>query len=260
MLDRTVPRRPVRGAHNKATRNAKPVKADPLPTTHADFVSLTISRKACTPIEQTIVQKRNAGSHWEKIAVDTGYTLTTVRQKHRSAQQKVTAYRLPRRAPDQAKPGYVYFLRSEDHIKIGYAVDVAARMKELQCGNPARLQLLGVIAAAPADERAMHQRFSESREEGEWFRRSRALLDFIESTEARRIVMKHPAVIHPKQKHSRRKKMPSHEQMLVIRARQADPPVPWAELAAERGLSHGEVRRMHGRAERLLARQQPNDV
>ena len=91
----------------------------------------------------------------------------------------------PATAVTAKQPGYVYFIQSGDHIKIGYAINVVKRMDELQIGNPEALRLLGVMAGKPSDERALHRRFNSDRVKGEWFRSSGNLIAFIESESTR---------------------------------------------------------------------------
>lgn len=69
-------------------------------------------------------------------------------------------------------------------IKIGVASDVKARLAELQVGNPVKLTLLGTINDIPRskilnEERRLHKQFADLRAEGEWFRASGRLIDFI---------------------------------------------------------------------------------
>lgn len=66
----------------------------------------------------------------------------------------------------------VYFIedKSSRAIKIGVANDPAARLAELQVGNPDRLVLLGAIPGGYADEMKLHERFADHRCGGEWFR------------------------------------------------------------------------------------------
>lgn len=79
----------------------------------------------------------------------------------------------------------VYFIRECREggcIKIGYTQEsVWGRMLELQTGNSARLEAIGIIPdASIVDEFALHNRFSEFRVLGEWFRPAAELLDFIQ--------------------------------------------------------------------------------
>lgn len=67
-------------------------------------------------------------------------------------------------------PGFVYFLRGGDHVKIGHSRDVEKRRAELQTGNPYQLELLAQVPGSPVDERALHKRFAAERVAGEWFR------------------------------------------------------------------------------------------
>ena len=66
--------------------------------------------------------------------------------------------------------GFVYFIRAGDGpIKIGWALDPIARLKELQVGNPEPLQLLMTLADDGKLESELHRRFAHLRLCGEWF-------------------------------------------------------------------------------------------
>lgn len=85
-----------------------------------------------------------------------------------------------RRTPLSAvnDPGWVYYIRMGDVIKIGYAKDVARRMR----AYPPSAMLLAAHPGTPAVERDMHKRFSADLDRGrEWFRESEALVAHIES-------------------------------------------------------------------------------
>lgn len=75
---------------------------------------------------------------------------------------------------------FVYFIQaSSGPIKIGVAVDVAARLAELQIGSHESLNLLGVVTGDAAREGELHGMFSSLRIRGEWFRPADELLEFI---------------------------------------------------------------------------------
>lgn len=77
---------------------------------------------------------------------------------------------------------HVYFLREEESgpIKIGMAVDVEARISQLQGGNHRKLTLVGLIMnATPDAERRIHKSFKHHRIRGEWFHPGEDLLQFI---------------------------------------------------------------------------------
>jgi hypothetical protein len=69
---------------------------------------------------------------------------------------------------------YVYFMRTADPrwVKIGVARDPEARRRELQGGNPFRIEVAALIEAeAPFEvENFLHRRFKHLRSQGEWFR------------------------------------------------------------------------------------------
>jgi hypothetical protein len=78
----------------------------------------------------------------------------------------------------QNDPGWVYYIRMGDVIKIGYAIDVTKRMR----AYPPSAELLAAHPGTKAVERDMHKRFSEDLARGrEWFRESDDLIAHIAS-------------------------------------------------------------------------------
>ena len=72
---------------------------------------------------------------------------------------------------------WTYFIQAGDGpVKIGRATDVAARLRELQVGNPEKLKIL--CATKLLSEAQAHELFAEDRLRGEWFRPSEFLLNF----------------------------------------------------------------------------------
>jgi hypothetical protein len=70
----------------------------------------------------------------------------------------------------------LYFIRCQKFVKIGIAVDVPARLVQLQTGNPHALTVLAVQQdVAETLEGRMHTAFLEDHHNGEWFRFSRTL-------------------------------------------------------------------------------------
>ncbi|HLF10085.1 MAG TPA: GIY-YIG nuclease family protein [Gammaproteobacteria bacterium] len=67
--------------------------------------------------------------------------------------------------------GSVYFIRCNEYVKIGFAVDVNHRLCVLQVGCPHDLALVAVLAdVAPSMERIVHETFAENHARGEWFK------------------------------------------------------------------------------------------
>lgn len=67
---------------------------------------------------------------------------------------------------------YVYFIYSAGRVKIGRAVDVAARVSQIANGSPFRPALIYSIGGPRALEAELHARFAEDRVHREWFRLS----------------------------------------------------------------------------------------
>lgn len=92
--------------------------------------------------------------------------------------------------PDNEVLPVVYFISSEGKkgfpIKIGRSTTNAihGRLSSLQTGMPYKLSFMLVCHAEPEQELAMHRAFARIRLQGEWFRRTRDLVDFIKAVEA----------------------------------------------------------------------------
>ncbi|MBW4633917.1 MAG: GIY-YIG nuclease family protein [Iphinoe sp. HA4291-MV1] len=83
------------------------------------------------------------------------------------------------------KPGKrkscVYFIYCEkaNAIKIGYSLDVAARLSSLQTGNPCKLKVLTIVLGGVREEKVLHNFFDTSRLLGEWFTLSECLVHYL---------------------------------------------------------------------------------
>lgn len=77
--------------------------------------------------------------------------------------------------------GWVYFIRegSSGPVKIGWSKDPYKRMAALQTANPNQLILLGTIPGHLTEEKRLHQRFARDRMNGEWFRFSDEIRNFV---------------------------------------------------------------------------------
>jgi hypothetical protein len=69
---------------------------------------------------------------------------------------------------------YLYIIKCQDYHKIGIANDVEARLAQLATGNPYPLEVVVTYEFDNAEvvEKAIHQRYKENRNRGEWFRLS----------------------------------------------------------------------------------------
>lgn len=73
------------------------------------------------------------------------------------------------------EPGYVYFARFGDRIKIGFTTNLKQRM-----GNIPHDQMIGSVPGTMSDEKRCHAAFEHLRIVGEWFEPGQDLLDFID--------------------------------------------------------------------------------
>lgn len=81
---------------------------------------------------------------------------------------------------------FIYFILNQDSnaIKIGHAKNIDRRMKSLQTSSPAKLELLKLIPVqgrmeAKKLELSLHQKFSDIRLTGEWFKAEPILVQYI---------------------------------------------------------------------------------
>lgn len=80
---------------------------------------------------------------------------------------------------------YVYFIACEEFCKIGFSADPEIRLANLQSGVPFELKILHTVVGGETVERKLHEMFSGIRVRGEWFRKTTALLAYIEWLKAR---------------------------------------------------------------------------
>ena len=79
----------------------------------------------------------------------------------------------------------VYFIqRGSGPIKIGISSNVEGRLRTLQIGSAESLTLLRTEPGGRARERRLHAMFGGDRMEGEWFKPTRALRDYISGVRA----------------------------------------------------------------------------
>lgn len=84
---------------------------------------------------------------------------------------------------EKPKSGHVYFIQAGKGgpIKIGYSGNNPIyRLNAIQTGNHESLRLLAYFDAPLAMEGSLHEKFSELRLRGEWFRPDPRLIGFIE--------------------------------------------------------------------------------
>jgi len=75
---------------------------------------------------------------------------------------------------DVAKPGFVYFLRFSDRVKIGFSTDPRTRISQLPHD-----EVLAIFPGTRLNERQLHAAFGDLRLTGEWFTLDDRILDFV---------------------------------------------------------------------------------
>lgn len=119
------------------------------------------------------------------------YTATGHRRYYASTLERwaIPGHAVPEFVDFMSRKGLVYFFECDDFIKIGFSVDPESRLRQIQVsGNgttaPQNVNMreAKMITAAPGsrnDEMALHNRFAATRDEGEWFKKSAELLDYV---------------------------------------------------------------------------------
>lgn len=79
--------------------------------------------------------------------------------------------------------GSVYFILNPQSLslKIGHSRDPDRRRLQLQTGNSARLEIVGLLAAAREIETLAHEEFADLALEGEWFSDSALIVKWLTS-------------------------------------------------------------------------------
>lgn len=81
---------------------------------------------------------------------------------------------------EREDPKRVYVVGYGAYVKIGYSErPVWERIAALQTGSPEKIQVYGIINGTKETERQLHTRFAAYRLEGEWFRLSDEIRDWI---------------------------------------------------------------------------------
>ena len=76
---------------------------------------------------------------------------------------------------------FVYFIESNEFVKIGTTKDVHARIRILQTGSPFPMKLVGAIPGNERRERDIHKAFEHSHAYNEWFHKSPELMEYIDN-------------------------------------------------------------------------------
>jgi hypothetical protein len=125
--------------------------------------------------------QRRAGMRGRDLRHDDGtwYLLHEAKQfsedlrQHTQAERRGTAdpyaMRKARRGRRQKPKGFVYFIWSGDHIKIGYSADPLRRLSDISTLLPDGLRALVCVPGEMSDEHRLHHALRAHRKCGEWF-------------------------------------------------------------------------------------------
>lgn len=127
----------------------------------------------CYQCQIEVVDELSTKIDWPELS-EARKNMHRAERAARLAKWEVTK-RVNRTAP--AEVGYVYYIRINEHIKIGYAKDVTKRMRHYPPGS----ELLAVEPGTMRDEKDRHAQFKPYLVRGnEWFQPSDFLSKHIE--------------------------------------------------------------------------------
>lgn len=104
------------------------------------------------------------------------------RRKAEAERQKVEREALEQleKIASESGEGWVYFIESGGHIKIGFSSNVPSRMAQIETSSPFPVVILRQERGTVASEEAYHRRFAVCHLRREWFRFEGALKEFLE--------------------------------------------------------------------------------
>jgi hypothetical protein len=76
---------------------------------------------------------------------------------------------------------WIYFITDGEAIKVGSAICVESRCRELQVSHYRELRIIGKLRGTRKQERALHMRWGRFRIRGEWFRDAPEIRHFMET-------------------------------------------------------------------------------
>ncbi len=99
---------------------------------------------------------------WERRAVRNAKRLEELkRTRERLTKKPVKRTRSPLQ--------YVYFIRSQEFVKIGWTTSMETRLNNCQIGNPHPIELMAIMVGGPDEEATLHAHFRDDHHRGEWF-------------------------------------------------------------------------------------------
>lgn len=147
------------------------------PLSGEDFVTLRIDgHPLCDRhfVELTQAADQHHNRDWDSVII-------SYRRQHLKREREDAKAERVRKAR-RNQPGFVYYIRMDDLIKIGYAADVARRMR----AYPPSAELLAVHPGTPAVEARMHEDFRAFLRRGrEWFEPSREVMAHVDKVRMR---------------------------------------------------------------------------
>jgi hypothetical protein len=82
--------------------------------------------------------------------------------------------------PEPGETGLVYVVGFGNYVKIGFTGrNLNKRLSQLRTGAPEPVVVYGVVPGTRADEKAMHAKFQRHRLQGEWFKKTKSMRDWI---------------------------------------------------------------------------------
>jgi hypothetical protein len=117
----------------------------------------------------------------EKTGHDLSIILSSILEEETSSERAMAIICF---CPPQKKIetiGNIYFARSKDLIKIGFAENVKERISTLKTISSIPPKLIFSIKGTAKEEREIHKKFNHLRHHGEWFRFGEEIKNYIDA-------------------------------------------------------------------------------
>jgi len=106
------------------------------------------------------------------IEIDIKVVSNMIKNKEHNQMEYKHPYIYPLRKTKHLLSGdsKVYFITDRKYVKIGKAINIVARLSQLQTGHPEQLHLLGYVDGDVSVEKELQKEFSKYHYRGEWFK------------------------------------------------------------------------------------------
>jgi hypothetical protein len=112
-------------------------------------------------VEDGIFPQPVKNGYWDKAALRKAVELASIKN-------------------DSTQFSEVYFLEVQNYIKIGFSTGTHIRIASMQTASPFEIKLIASVKGCERNEQEIHERVKHLRHRGEWFRKTKGLMAYIQ--------------------------------------------------------------------------------